>query len=350
MSDKNATIDDTPLLSVRDLSTVFRTDRGPVYAVNGVSIDVPRGEIVGIIGESGSGKSQLCLSVMRLLAESGRVTSGSVLLNGRDLLCLADREMRAVRGEEIAMIFQEPSVGLDPLFTVGQQLVETIRRHRPQPVRLAREHAAQLLASVGIARPTMILDEYPQKLSGGMCQRVMIALGLSCEPQLLIADEPTTALDVTVQAQILDLLLKARDDHGSSILFVTHDLGVIAEICDHVAVMYAGQIVERSPVDQLFDAPQHPYTRALLRSRPLLSDARVHPLPTIPGQVPRPGEQPQGCPFHPRCPDAMSICHMAPPPVHRVAPRRDARCWLLESEADRAQASEGTAYEGENNE
>ncbi len=321
------------LLEIQDLTTVFETEHGPLTAVREASLDIRTNEVLGVIGESGSGKTQLSLSVMQLLAAAGAIAGGSIRLEGRNLLGLNPSDMRRIRGNEIAMIFQEPGVALDPLYTVGNQLVETIRQHRRVGRKEARDQAETLLSDVGIGRPREILDEFPGKLSGGMCQRVMIAMALSCKPKLLIADEPTTALDVTVQAQILQLMRDLKDRYGTSILFITHDLGVVAEICDSVAVMYAGQVVERSPVTEFFDNPQHPYSQALIRSRPMVTDARVRPLPSIAGQVPGLTERPSGCPFHTRCPAAMDICRHSMPPVHRFAPRREARCWLHETDS-----------------
>ena len=320
------------LLQVTDLTTVFDTEHGQLTAVDKANLSIKPNEVLGVIGESGSGKTQLSLSVMQLLAAAGSITEGSILFEGNDLLSLSPGRMRRIRGNEIAMIFQEPGVALDPLYTVGNQLVETIRQHRRANRRQAGDRAESLLEDVGIGRPGEIMREYPQKLSGGMCQRVMIAMALSCEPKLLIADEPTTALDVTVQAQILELMRGLKDSYGTSILFITHDLGVVAEICDHVAVMYAGQVVERAPVEQLFDAPQHPYSQALIQSRPTITPERIRPLPSIAGQVPSLTERPPGCPFHPRCPSAMEICKNSMPPLHRFDTRRTVRCWLHEPE------------------
>lgn len=335
MAHTESKVDSDMLLQVKDLTTVFETEQGPLTAVDGASLDLRAHEVLGVIGESGSGKTQLSLSVMQLLAAAGSITGGSIVFEGRDLLTLSRRRLRRIRGNEISMIFQEPGVALDPLYTVGNQLVETIRQHRRVTRREARNRAETLLVDVGIGRPGEILQEFPQKLSGGMLQRVMIAMALSCEPKLLIADEPTTALDVTVQAQILELMRDIKNRYGTSILFITHDLGVIAEICDEVAVMYAGQVVERAPIQQLFDAPQHPYTQALIRSRPLVTDKKTRPLPSITGQVPTLTERPTGCPFHPRCSEAMEVCRVAMPPRHTFAPRRETRCWLHEPERDR---------------
>jgi len=326
MSDTEA----NQLLRIRELTTVFDTEQGPLRAVNGASLDLKPNEVLGVIGESGSGKTQLSLSIVQLLADAGTITEGSILFEGRDLLRLSPGQMRRIRGNDIAMIFQEPGVALDPLYTVGNQLIETIRQQRRASRRRARDRAEALLVDVGIGRPREILQEYPQKLSGGMCQRVMIAMALSCEPKLLIADEPTTALDVTVQAQILALMRTLKETYGTSILFITHDLGVVAEICDQVAVMYAGQVVEQAPVQQLFDEPLHPYSQALIRSRPMITPERIRPLPSIAGQVPSLTERPPGCPFHPRCPSAMEVCKTAMPPSRRFGERREVRCWLHE--------------------
>lgn len=296
-----------PLLDVRDLRTTFDTDAGVVAAVDGVSLQVPRGKTVALVGESGCGKSVTALSIMRLIPQPpGRITDGEVLFTESsdagtiDLLTLKDRAMRAIRGNRIAMVFQEPHVSLNPVFTVGDQVTEAIELHQPLRGRAARDAAVDMLREVGIPAPEQRAREYPHQLSGGMQQRVMIAMALSCKPALLIADEPTTALDVTVQMQILDLLGLFQTGSGMSIILITHDLGVVAEIADYGYVMYAGRIVEHAPVKTLLTRPRHPYTQGLLRCTPRLSDARGR-LEVIPGGVPDPGCFPRGCRFHPRC-------------------------------------------------
>jgi oligopeptide/dipeptide ABC transporter ATP-binding protein len=291
----------TPLLRVTDLRTHYHTREGVVRAVDGVSFDVDKGTVFALVGESGCGKSQTALSIMRLIqCPPGRIESGRVELDGSNLLELPESKMRQVRGSRISMVFQEPMTSLNPVFTCGSQIVETIQLHRPLGAGAAARLAVDLLAKVGIPDPSLRFREYPHQLSGGMQQRVMIALALSCNPSLLIADEPTTALDVTIQAQILGLLRQLQQRESLGILFITHDLGVVAEIADSVAVMYASQIVERAGVRSLFRNPAHPYTEGLFRSVPRLGQTR-HRLHTIPGGVPNPLSLPSGCRFHPRC-------------------------------------------------
>ena len=297
-----------PLLTVTDLVTQFDTEDGRVTAVDGVSFDVMAGETLGIVGESGSGKSVTALSVIRLIqTPPGRIAGGRVTFRGRDLLGLPDHEMREIRGNEISMIFQEPMTSLNPLFTVGDQIMEAILLHQDRDKQRARGRAVEMLRKVGIPSPEKRVDQYPHQMSGGMRQRVMIAMALACNPSLLIADEPTTALDVTIQAQILDLIGKLKQDTGASVMLITHDLGVIAETADRVIVMYAGQIVETGDVDTIFDHPMHPYTSGLLESIPQLTEekARLH---SIEGVVPSPFDMPKGCRFAPRCPLADAQC------------------------------------------
>ncbi len=322
---------DAPLLEVRDLRTYFHTDAGEARAVDGVSFVVREREVLGLVGESGCGKSVTSLSIMRLVPRPpGEIVEGSsVRLRGRELLALSEKEMRSVRGDDIAMIFQEPMTSLNPVHTVGAQIEEPLRVHRGMRRREARERAIELLRLVGIADPHTRVDEYPHQLSGGMRQRVMIAMALACEPDLLIADEPTTALDVTIQAQILELLAELRERIGMAMLLITHDLGVVAEVCDRVAVMYAGQIVESGAVGDLFREPRHPYTEGLLRAvpRPGRHEER---LAVIPGTVPNPAEWPAGCRFHERCPYAWDRCVAEHPPLIEVGAGRASRCWLEE--------------------
>ena len=318
-----------PLLSVRDLRTVFYMEDGAAPAVDGVSFDLREGETLGLVGESGCGKSVTSLSILRLVSPPGRTEGGRVLFEGRDLLGLDEREMRRVRGNRIAMIFQEPMTSLNPAFTCGDQIDEAVRLHLGLDARAARERTVDLLREVGIPAPEQCADEYPHRLSGGMRQRVMIAMALSCNPSLLIADEPTTALDVTIQAQILDLLKRLQASAGMAVLMITHDLGVIAEVADRVAVMYAGRIVERAEAASLFQTPRHPYTRGLLASRPRLSERRDR-LEAIPGAVPDPAHFPTGCRFHPRCPLADDRCRGESPPLLGVAPGHAVACWNAE--------------------
>ena len=313
---------DAPLLSLRDLRTSFFTEDGVVEAVGGVSFDVPRGKTVGVVGESGCGKSVTAFSIMRLIKPPGRVVSGEVLFEGRDLLGLSERQLRRVRGKDIAMVFQEPMTSLNPVYTIGDQIVEAVRLHLRLGKSAARERAIEMLARVKIPAPQRRVDEYPHQLSGGMRQRVMIAMALACEPKLLIADEPTTALDVTIQAQILDLLRELQRDYGLSVLLITHDLGVVAEIADEVVVMYASKVVERAPVHDLFARPTHPYTRGLFESIPGVGGGSKTPgaLRVIPGSVPNPLEFPAGCKFHPRCSQVVDACRSDEPRLRSIDP------------------------------
>ena len=297
----------SPLLEVRELRTHFFTRDGVVKAVDGVSFSVERGRTLGIVGESGCGKSVTALSIMGLIPKPpARIVGGDVLFEGRDLTALTERELSDVRGSEIAMIFQDPMTSLNPTLTIGTQLVEAIRRHTDASRQEARRRAVELLEEVQLPKAAQRLKDYPHRLSGGMRQRVMIALALSCNPELLIADEPTTALDVTVQAQVLDLLDELRRSHDMAMIFITHDMGVIAEVADEVVVMYAGQVVEHAPVRALFDRPEHPYTEALLGALPQLEDAKARHgrLTAIPGRPPDLIDPPVGCRFAPRCPYA----------------------------------------------
>jgi len=305
-----------PVLEIRDLVTEFRTEHGTVRAVDGVSLAIPPRGTLGVVGESGSGKSVTALSVMRLIAPPGRIASGHITYAGKDLLALAEPDMRAIRGNRIAMIFQEPMTSLNPVFTVGDQVGEAVRLHQHKSRREARQAAIDMFRLVGIPSPEERVDNYPHQLSGGMRQRVMIAMALACKPDLLIADEPTTALDVTIQAQILDLLRSLQNDMGMSILLITHDLGVVAETCDEVAVMYAGRIVERAETQTLFQAPRHHYTAGLLRSVPSYGDGPIGDhgrLREIPGMVPSLWELPTGCKFVDRCPAAQDRCRAEEP-------------------------------------
>ena len=318
---------EAPVLEVRDLRTHFFTDDGVVKAVEGVSFEVREGETLGIVGESGCGKSVTSLSILRLIpSPPGRITGGEILFRGQDLLALSDPEMRKIRGNEISMIFQEPMTSLNPVYTCGDQIMEAVRLHQGVGKREAKARAIEMLHLVGIPSPEQRVDEYPHQLSGGMRQRVMIAMALSCHPSVLIADEPTTALDVTIQAQILELLNRLQEEMGMAILLITHDLGVVAETADRVAVMYAGQIVEYANVDRIFQAPRHPYTAGLLGSIPKLGERRER-LRVIPGSVPNPIDFPPACKFHPRCPVAIERSRCENPPLEEVAPGHWVRCW-----------------------
>jgi peptide/nickel transport system permease protein len=319
-----------PLLEVTDLSVQFLTETGPATVVDYVSFSVQPGELLGIVGESGSGKTVTSLGVMRLVpSPPGRITSGTVEFDGRDLLTLSLPEIRKVRGDEIAMVFQDPMTSLNPVFTIGTQLVDTIRLHRDVSRRDARARAVELLDMVGIPDPEHRLKDYPHQLSGGMRQRALLALALSCEPRLLIADEPTTALDVTVQAQILDVLRSLQARLGMAVIFVTHDLGVIADLCSRVVVMYAGQVVEEAPVDELFAHPRHPYTEGLLAAIPQVAGDEER-LASIPGVVPVAGQMPAGCRFHPRCPYALPKCATTAVGLRAAGDGHRARCIRVE--------------------
>jgi peptide/nickel transport system ATP-binding protein len=314
-----------PLLELRKLAVSFATDDGIVRAVDGIDLALQRGRTLGLVGESGCGKSVTSLAVMGLLPPENSKVSGQVHFEGRDLLTIPTRELRDLRGARLAMIFQEPMTSLNPSFTIGNQIVEAIQRHQGMDGAAAKARAIEVLRLVRIASPEKRFDDYPHKLSGGMRQRAMIAMALACGPQLLIADEPTTALDVTIQAQILDLMRGLRRDTGTAIILITHDLGVVAEMADDVAVMYAGQIVERAPVATLFARPEHPYTVGLLGSIPRLNEKRER-LPSIEGRVPDMTQPPPGCRFAARCPFVESACRDSIPELVEVAPGHLTRC------------------------
>ena len=333
------------LLSVKNLSTEFPVKKGIVRAVEDVSFDVDAGEILAIVGESGSGKSVTSLSVMGLLAEPGHVAGGSMEFEGKDLATLSEKQYRELRGNDMAMIFQEPMTSLNPVYRVGNQIVEAIRTHEKVSKAEAKARAVDLLRKVGIPSPEARINDYPHQMSGGMRQRVMIAMALACNPKLLIADEPTTALDVTIQAQILDLLRRLRDDTGMAVLLITHDLGVVSETADRVVVMYCGQVVEEAEVRTLFDHPMHPYTLGLLKSIPRLEDDDTKRLYMIKGMVPNPLEMPPGCHFSDRCDSCMDICRTKVPDLvdldgHKV------RCFLYEN-ADGDALSASAIAQGE---
>ncbi len=318
---------ESPLLEVRDLKTYFYTEEGVVPAVDGVSFQLMRGATLGILGESGCGKSVTSLSIMRLIPQPpGRIAGGQILFEGEDLLKKREAEMRKIRGNEIAMIFQEPMTSLNPVFTVGDQIMEAIILHQKVNKREARRRAIEMLRLVGIPSPERRVDDYPHQMSGGMRQRVMIAMALSCNPKLLIADEPTTALDVTIQAQILDLMRRLQQELGTAIMLITHNMGVIAELVEDVVVMYAGKVVESASVLSIFKEPKHPYTVGLLESVPKLHENRER-LRAIEGVVPSPYNMPTGCRFHPRCEFAREICQRLEPPPMEVAPGHMTACW-----------------------
>ncbi|MHC4924385.1 MAG: ABC transporter ATP-binding protein [Planctomycetota bacterium] len=318
------------LLELRDLKTYFYTDEGVARAVDGVSYVVKKGETLGVVGESGCGKSVTALSVMRLIPQPpGEIVGGQILFNGKDLADLSDEEMRQVRGNEIGMIFQEPMTSLNPVFTVGDQIMESVLLHRGVSKEEAREHAIEMLRKVGIPSPESRVDDYPHQMSGGMRQRVMIAMALACDPALLIADEPTTALDVTIQAQILDLMRHLQSELGMSMLLITHDLGVVAQNAQHVAVMYAGKVVEYSTTTEVFGNPHHPYTVGLFRSIPKLGE-KVQKLDTIAGTVPSALEFPDGCRFHNRCPFATEKCVTDEPELREMSTGHTVACHYAE--------------------
>ena len=342
MADERA---NEPLLDVVDLRTCFWTEEGPVRAVDGVSFSVGEGQRIGIVGESGSGKSAMAASILRLIdPPGGEILCGQILYRGRDLVALTENQMRHLRGGEIAMIFQDPMTALNPVFTVGQQLTETIRLHRRVSPREARELAIAALADVQIPRPASRLDAYPHHFSGGMRQRVVIALALSCQPSLLIADEPTTALDVTTQAQILDLIGRLAEEMGTAVILITHDLGVVARFCESVNVMYAGRIIEQGPASAIFETTLHPYTAGLLGSVARLDAPRLERLRPIRGTPPSLITLPPGCPFQPRCEYAVERCRAETPELLWVGSRHAAACHFagqLDLDRGRAAGADG---------
>nr|WP_202887528.1 ABC transporter ATP-binding protein [Cohnella zeiphila] len=323
------------MLEVEGLKTEFKRGGGSVTAVAGVDFHIRKGEVLGLVGESGCGKSVTSLSIMRLLKDTpGKITGGSVRFEGTDLTKLSEKDMRRARGNDLAMIFQEPMTSLNPVLRIGLQLTEPIMLHLGYGRKKAREHAIHMLKLVGIPRAEEVIDEYPHQLSGGMRQRVMIAMAMSCNPKLLIADEPTTALDVTIQAQILDLMKRLKEEQEMGMLLITHDLGVVAEMCDRVVVMYAGRVVEEAPVQELFSNPKHPYTKGLIQSVPKLRQ-KVRRLESIKGNVPDLSQMPPGCKFAARCPFAMEKCVASEPELIPLAgaSERKSRCWLTQDEA-----------------
>lgn len=317
-----------PLLEIDGLSIDAMLADGPVCLVDGVTLGLRAGEVLGLVGESGCGKSLLSYSILRLLAPGLRISGGDIRLEGRSLATLPERKIRAMRGNEISMIFQEPMTALNPVFTIGDQVAEVFRTHQRLSRPQARAKAVEALAAVGVPSPEIRVGQYPADLSGGMRQRVMIAMALACRPKILIADEPTTALDTTIQAQILELMRGLQRNFGTSIVFISHDLGVVAEVADHVAVLYCGRVVEEAPVAELFRNPRHPYTRGLMGAVPQ-PDAEDMPdvLHEIKGNVPRPGHLPGGCRFHPRCPVARDICRISDPPRVAVGAQHHVACW-----------------------
>lgn len=321
------------ILDIKNLKTQFFTEAGVVRAVDGIDFDVKRGEVVGLVGESGCGKSVTSLSIMRLISRPGRITEGQIIFDDQDLVELPESRMVDIRGNRISMIFQQPQSSLNPVFRIGDQLSEVLQIHQDIGKDVGEARAIELLAMVGVPDPASRIKAYPHELSGGMAQRVMIAMALACVPELLIADEPTTALDVTIQAQILDLMRNMRSKMDTAIILITHDLGVVAEMCDRVNVMYAGRIVEQAPVIELFKSPKHPYTEALIGSTPVLGQADK-PLTTIPGSVPNLVDLPSGCKFHPRCAARieydLQICLTEEPKLKTLSPGHTVRCWIYE--------------------
>lgn len=331
------------LLKLDELKTYFYTEDGVVKSVDGVTFEIYKGETLGVVGESGCGKSVTSLSIMRLIPNPpGKIADGHIWFEGEDLVTKSEADMRKIRGNDISMIFQEPMTSLNPVFTVGQQIAESIILHQKVSKKEAMQKAIEMLRKVGIPSPEKRVNEYPHQLSGGMRQRVMIAMALSCNPKLLIADEPTTALDVTIQAQILELMKELKDEFNTAIMLITHDLGVVAEVCQRVAVMYAGKVVEYADVNTIFSRPQHPYTWGLLRSIPKM-DGAVKRLPVIDGVVPNPLHLPAGCKFHPRCQFASDQCRQAEPEILDLKPGHSVRCWHPEAviEFDQTAAQQG---------
>ncbi|WP_420641757.1 ABC transporter ATP-binding protein [Candidatus Leptofilum sp.] len=326
------------ILEVKGLKTQFFTEAGVVRAVDGIDFHVKRGEVLGVVGESGCGKSVTSLSIMRLVGQPGKIVEGQIVFDNENLLKLSESQMIKIRGNRISMIFQQPQSCLNPVFRIGDQLSEVLFIHQDLGKEAGQKRAIQLLNIVGIPEPESRVNAYPHELSGGMAQRVMIAMALACVPELLIADEPTTALDVTIQAQILDLMRNLRSKMETAIILITHDLGVVAEMCDRVVVMYAGRVVEEAPVVELFESPKHPYTAALIGSTPVLGQAEKE-LVTIPGSVPNLIDLPQGCKFAPRCmariEHELTQCTEQEPELTTVAPNRQVRCWLYEEELER---------------
>lgn len=318
------------LLEIKELCVEFQTAEGVVQAVDHLSYTLQKGEKLGIVGESGSGKSVSSLGMMRLIPNPpGKITGGEILYKGKDLVKASKKEMQKLRGNEISMIFQEPMTSLNPIIKCGKQIAESLMLHRGMNKKAAMDEAVHMMRSVGIANPQIRAQEYPHQMSGGMRQRVMIAMALACQPQILIADEPTTALDVTIQAQILDLIRELNESMGTSVIFITHDLGVVSELCDRVLVMYTGHIVEQAPTAVLFEEPKHPYTKGLLNAIPKITKER-NPLETIDGMVPNPTERMEGCSFSPRCPYATERCKKESPPMRQISDRHLVRCWMYE--------------------
>ena len=329
------------IIEVNDLKTSFYTHLGEVQAVRGVSFSVKKGEVLGIVGESGSGKSVTSMSVMKLVSYPGKIKSGEIIFKGENLIDKTDKEMLSIRGDKISMIFQDPMTSLNPVYTIGNQIIEAITRHQNVGKKEAREKAIDMLRMVGIPSPEERIDNYPHEFSGGMRQRAMIAIALSCEPDLLIADEPTTALDVTIQAQIMNLLKDLKDKVDTSIILITHDLGVVADSCDKIIVMYGGLVMERGTAREIFYEPKHPYTMGLMKSIPKLDKEDSGRLIPIPGTPPDLIKPPTGCPFSARCPYAMKICTQEMPEYTVFSEGNEAACWLLHEDAPKVEVDTG---------
>ena len=325
-----------PLLTIRDLKVAFGPETAPFEALRGVSLSVSRGECLGLVGESGSGKSLSALAAMRLLPSAARITGGSISFEGREMATMPRKELESLRGNEISMIFQEPMTALNPVMRVGDQIAAPLRKHLGLSKQAARARAIEQLDSVGIPDPHRRIDNFPHEMSGGMRQRVMIAMALACEPKLLIADEPTTALDVTIQAQILDLLRAKQKELDLAIIIITHDFGVVAEIADRVNVMYGGRVVEEAGAEALFDNTQHPYSLGLLNATPTVEMEQQHRLPAIGGAVPHISDMPEGCAFHPRCPERRAECDKLVPKLKKVAPHQSVACWARSTADEQA--------------
>lgn len=329
------------IVDVKNLKTSFYTHLGEVQAVRGVSFDVKKGEVLGIVGESGSGKSVTSMSVMKLVSFPGKIKEGEIIFKGEDLVKKKDKEMLSIRGDKISMIFQDPMTSLNPVYTIGDQIMEAITRHQGLGKKEAREKAIEMLRLVGIPSPEDRIDNYPHEFSGGMRQRAMIAIALSCEPDLLIADEPTTALDVTIQAQIMELLKDLKNKIDTSIILITHDLGVVADTCDKIMVMYGGLAMERGSAEEIFYDPKHPYTMGLLKSIPRMDLNETGRLVPIPGTPPDLIKPPEGCPFSARCPYSMKICKIEMPEYTQFGEGHEAACWLLHEDAPEVEVDTG---------
>lgn len=335
------------ILEIAGLETSFTRDKKETRILRGVDLTLEKGQIVGLVGESGSGKSITSLSILQLFhGTTAKITAGSIKYRGRELTRLKQSEIRRLRGKQIAMIFQEPMTSLNPVMKIGRQIIEPILLHMDISKNDARKRALEMLEKVGIARGAEVLNEYPHQLSGGMRQRVMIAMAMACEPDLLIADEPTTALDVTIQAQILDLMKQLKQSNDTAILLITHDLGVVAEMCDRIAVMYCGEVVEEGDVNDVFEAPKHPYTKGLISSIPVIGDRRQE-LPSIRGNVPSLAAMPAGCKFAPRCDLATAQCHAEQPPVFRFEDGSNCSCWLYSGGGEQDERAFATSEEPE---